>query len=100
MPQDPEGLVPHDAAEPGWKRDRIGKAGQRRPSGHESLLHDILGLLKIAHERQRRAKREVLEPPRQLHEGFDVATGGPADKLRVIHCGILASKVPGNGGGL
>ncbi len=76
------------------------KARQRGPCGDESLLHDILGLLKIAHKRQRRAERELLEPPRQLHEGFDVAAGRPAHKMRVIHCRILAFKVPGNGGRL
>jgi hypothetical protein len=34
----------------------------------------------------------VLKPPRQVHEGLDVATACQAHQMFVIHCHTLASK--------
>jgi NAD(P)-dependent dehydrogenase (short-subunit alcohol dehydrogenase family) len=85
--------MPHDAPQPGRKCRRIGKARQRRPRRHKGLLHHVLGLLEIADQSQRRAEREVLKPPRQVHKGLDVATACQAHQMFVFHWHILARRI-------
>ena len=92
--------MPHDAAQPTWKCRRIGEPRQRRPRRHESLLHHVLRVLEIADHSQRRAEREVLKPPRQVHKRLDIANACPAHQMFVVHCHALTPKVPGNGCGL
>ena len=67
-----------------------GSIGRRASAGIPGAIDDgITELRKI------RAEREVLEPPRELHEGRDVAGGRLAHQIFVIHCRILALEVPG-----
>jgi hypothetical protein len=44
-----------------------------------------LGLVKLAHQGERRAESKILELPRELNEGLDVATDYAAHPLLVIH---------------
>jgi hypothetical protein len=53
--------APDDAAEPAWKGRRIGKAGQRGPRRPKGLLGDVLALVKLAHQGERRAESKILE---------------------------------------
>jgi hypothetical protein len=81
--------VSDDAAQPARKRRRVGKAWQRGPRRHEGFLHDVLGLVEVIHQGQRRAEGHMLELPRQVHEGLDVAAACAADLLLVIHFRFL-----------
>ena len=76
LAQQAERLVPHDPAQPAGERGGLGEARQPRPCGDERFLNHVLGLLEVAHQRQRRAVGGVLEAPRQLHEGFHIAAAG------------------------
>ena len=97
-PQYPIGLVPHDAAQPGGKGRRLGKFRQRRPGGKKCLLDDVLGLLQIVDQGQRRAEGEVLVAAGQLHKGFDIARLGAVHERFEIHLRFLCTiKVPENG---
>ena len=65
--------MPHDTPEPAGEGSGIGEAAQPEPGGHEGLLHDVLGVLQVAHEGQRIAEGHVLEAPRELAERVEVA---------------------------
>src|SRR5262249_36787139 len=75
---------------------RIGKAWQRGPRCEKSLLDNVLGLLEVAGERQRRTECEGLEPSLKLHEGSNAAPRAQPPQRFGIHGLIPAHKVPGN----
>jgi len=77
--------VPHDAAQPTWKCCRVGKAGQSRPGCYKGFLNHVLGSLKVANQRQRRAVGRVLEAPRKFYKGLHVAAAGSVDQWFEFH---------------
>ena len=96
-PQHPIGLVPHDAAQPGGKGRRLGELRQCRPGGEKCLLDDVLGLLQIVDQGQRRAEGKVLIAVGQFYEGFDIARLGAVAERFEIHLRFLCTiKVPKN----
>src|SRR5438067_2503368 len=84
-PYCPDCVMPDDAPQPARKSCRLGERRQAGPCGDKSLLHNILGLLKIPDLGQRRAEREVLEALRQVDEGLEIALPRPANQIFVIH---------------
>jgi hypothetical protein len=57
-------------------------------------LDHVLSLLEVTDQRQRRAKRGILEPPSEFDEGFDLATARSTYPIGVVHSGLLTHKVP------
>src|SRR6185295_1223089 len=76
---------PNNASQPARKSRWLGQCRQSGPCGDEGFLNDILGLLEIAHFRERRSESEMLEAPRQIDKGLDVAFARPANQLIMIH---------------
>ena len=73
------GVMPTMPPEPAGEGGGVVERGQRKPGGDKGLLHDVLGLLQVAHERQRKAEGHVLEAPGELGERVEVPV--PACRL-------------------
>ena len=67
------GLMPDDAPEPAREGGGVLERGQGEPGGDEGFLHDVLGVLQVAHEGQGVAEGHVLEAPGELRKRVQVA---------------------------